>query len=228
MMIAFFIFSALVSKSFAGFCNDHLQPKAVLSVANEDGAFKQKFIQKFEALVPTLHFQLARPSDVPALQKFINRVRGTFIESGATLNQVFDDDLEHMDETYLNSQSTLFIITDRNHEIVGSGGFARTKNDEAELRKIYFDPSLHGTRAGNEGKTLGKLWIASLTQLAQDLGIQRIWLQNHINLARATSIYRGLGYEDFTPPKEIVGTLSLGDYWFLEINHLQTWKYITQ
>ena len=177
--------------------------------------FKSVFLTPFTRSHPELRFREATPADVPALQTLINTVRAEFIDQGETLENVFDDDLTLFHANFSNSQSTLMIISDPSGKILGSGGFARTGENEVELRKIYFDPSLRGNR-------LGYAWVESLVKLAKDLGNERIWLVNHHNLAQATSIYRGIGFTDFNPSYSLTKKLPLSDYWFLDLN-LKTW-----
>ncbi len=201
------------------FANNHAVPWSFCNAAAKDDAIapaiKRNFLAHFNQHFSHLHFRDATPSDLPVLQPFINSVRNEFIAQGDKLDVVFDDDLARLDEVFRNNESALFVMTQDESKIVGSGGFARTAPREVELRKIYLDPSQRGTQ-------LGKSWVRSLISLAKALGNKRMWLYNHRNLTRATDIYKKEGFKVFTPTADIAKGLNVDDYWFMELN-LDDW-----
>lgn len=162
-----------------------------------------------------LEFRFATSADHTELQTMITRVRMEFIKDHSQLENTFDSDLVSIDESYNQNESQLFVITNSEGRILGSGGFFRTSAVSAEIRKIYFSKEIRG-------KKLSQPWFDFIASQAEATGVERLWLVNHHDLSDATRLYFKEGFELFVPDRSEYSVPLTKYYYFQRQNRKRT------
>jgi RimJ/RimL family protein N-acetyltransferase len=96
-----------------------------------------------------------------------------------------DDDLLKIEEVYGGPGTTFRVLLDR-ERVVGTIAVKRKSDEEAELKRVFLDPSLWG-------KGYGKKLILWSRDWAQEGGYQRLRFWSDQLFARAHAIYLYLG-----------------------------------
>jgi putative acetyltransferase len=80
-----------------------------------------------------------------------------------------------------------FVVAYLDDEPIGCGAVRRLDATTAELKRMYVDPTLRG-------RGVGRALVEALEREARLLGATRVVLETGTRLARAVSLYEGMGY----------------------------------
>src|ERR1051325_6158620 len=127
----------------------------------------------------------ALPADGDAIRAL---VRETLAEFGFDLEtNGVDADLADIREAYQHDGGVFRVLVDDAGVIVGCGGLHPLDASTAELRKMYFRPSVRG-------RGLGRQLLDELVGAARANGFERIVLETASNLSDAIRLYQKFGF----------------------------------
>lgn len=125
------------------------------------------------------------PMDAPELQPIIE---GLFGEYAARYGDYFAKDAEvELNEWYLPPQG-LFLVLERDGEIIATGAYKPFDAQTAEIKRIWTQRNLR--QQGLAGRMM-----QALEQRASLAGYQRIFLTTGFRQPEAVKLYLSLGYE---------------------------------
>jgi putative acetyltransferase len=105
-----------------------------------------------------------------------------------------DADLDDVPRSYQDRGGAFRVIEDDAGVIVGCGGLYPIEQDIAELRKMYFRPTIRG-------QGLGRRLLDDLIAEARGRKFQRIELETASNLTAAIALYQRAGFVETKGPK---------------------------
>ena len=127
----------------------------------------------------------AQPSDGDAIRSV---VRDTLAEFGFDLEtNGVDADLEDIAAAYQHDGGVFRVLVDDTETIVGCGGLYPMSSHTAELRKMYFRPTVRGH---GHGRAL----LEELVTAGRAHGFHRIVLETASNLTDAIRLYQKFGF----------------------------------
>ncbi|WPO97284.1 GNAT family N-acetyltransferase [Enterobacter sp. C2] len=125
------------------------------------------------------------PMDAPELQPIIE---GLFGEYAARYGDYFSKDAEvELNEWYLPPQG-LFLVLERDGEIIATGAYKPFDAQTAEIKRIWTQRTLR--QQGLAGRMM-----QALEQRASLAGYRRIFLTTGFRQPEAVKLYLSLGYE---------------------------------
>ena len=125
------------------------------------------------------------PMDAPELQPIIE---GLFGEYAARYGDYFSKDAEvELNEWYLPPQG-LFLVLERDGEIIATGAYKPFDEQTAEIKRIWTQRALR--QQGLAGRMM-----QALEQRASLAGYRRIFLTTGFRQPEAVKLYLSLGYE---------------------------------
>lgn len=125
------------------------------------------------------------PMDAPELQPIIE---GLFGEYAARYGDYFSKDAEvELNEWYLPPQG-LFLVLERDGEIIATGAYKPFDEQTAEIKRIWTQRTLR--QQGLAGRMM-----QALEQRAALAGYRRIFLTTGFRQPEAVKLYLSLGYE---------------------------------
>ncbi|WP_312226690.1 GNAT family N-acetyltransferase [Pseudescherichia sp.] len=125
------------------------------------------------------------PMDAPELQPIIE---GLFGEYAARYGDYFSKDAEvELNEWYLPPQG-LFLVLERDGEIIATGAYKPFDEQTAEIKRIWTQRNLR--QQGLAGRMM-----QALEQRASLAGYRRIFLTTGFRQPEAVKLYLSLGYE---------------------------------
>ncbi len=125
------------------------------------------------------------PMDAPELQPIIE---GLFGEYAARYGDYFSKDAEvELNEWYLPPQG-LFLVLERDGEIIATGAYKPFDEQTAEIKRIWTQRTLR--QQGLAGRMM-----QALEQRASLAGYRRIFLTTGFRQPEAVKLYLSLGYE---------------------------------
>ena len=125
------------------------------------------------------------PMDAPELQPIIE---GLFGEYAARYGDYFSKDAEvELNEWYLPPQG-LFLVLERDGEIIATGAYKPFDEQTAEIKRIWTQRNLR--QQGLAGRMM-----QALEQRAALAGYRRIFLTTGFRQPEAVKLYLSLGYE---------------------------------
>lgn len=125
------------------------------------------------------------PMDAPELQPIIE---GLFGEYAARYGDYFSKDAEvELNEWYLPPQG-LFLVLERDGEIIATGAYKPFDEETAEIKRIWTHRALR--QQGLAGRMM-----QALEQRASLAGYRRIFLTTGFRQPEAVKLYLSLGYE---------------------------------
>lgn len=125
------------------------------------------------------------PMDAPELQPIIE---GLFGEYAARYGDYFSKDAEvELNEWYLPPQG-LFLVLERDGEIIATGAYKPLDEQTAEIKRIWTQRTLR--QQGLAGRMM-----QALEQRASLAGYRRIFLTTGFRQPEAVKLYLSLGYE---------------------------------
>jgi len=125
------------------------------------------------------------PMDAPELQPIIE---GLFGEYAARYGDYFSKDAEvELNEWYLPPQG-LFLVLERDGEIIATGAYKPFDEQTAEIKRIWTQGTLR--QQGLAGRMM-----QALEQRASLAGYRRIFLTTGFRQPEAVKLYLSLGYE---------------------------------
>ncbi|POU02086.1 GNAT family N-acetyltransferase [Escherichia sp. ESNIH1] len=125
------------------------------------------------------------PMDAPELQPIIE---GLFGEYAARYGDYFAKDAEvELNEWYLPPQG-LFLVLERDGEIIATGAYKPFDAQTAEIKRIWTQRTLR--QQGLAGRMM-----QALEQRASLVGYRRIFLTTGFRQPEAVKLYLSLGYE---------------------------------
>ncbi len=84
------------------------------------------------------------------------------------------------------------LLNETDHKISGIGCLKKSKDEYAEIKRMYVRPEFRG-------KGLGKLILTNLIESARDIGYKYIRLDSTRFMKEAHSLYRSMGFKDIEP-----------------------------
>lgn len=125
----------------------------------------------------------------PAAAELQPIITGLFGEYAARYGDYFSSQNEvEQDEWFLPAQGGLFIVLERDAEIIAMGAYKRYDAQTAELKRIW-------TRADLRRQGLALLILQELERRALRAGYQRVWLTTGFRQPEAVRLYIGHGYQ---------------------------------
>ena len=131
-----------------------------------------------------LYYRKATNADGEQIRKIVFdtlAAYGLVIDPAATDVDLFDIEQYYPDGTF-------WVLVDDNDTIKGSFALYRVDQYTAEIRKMYFDPSIRG-------KGLGTWAIHFLTKEAKEMNYQTLTLETASVLKEAISLYKKTGFK---------------------------------
>lgn len=129
-------------------------------------------------------FRDAQPGDEAAVQQL---VRTVLVEYGLSPDRGrLDTDLEDLHANYI-APGGAFRILMQDGALVGCGGLYPVDAQTAEVRKMYFVPSIRG-------RGLGRQLLDDLITRARDKGFAKVILQTASPLKEAQALYLRAGF----------------------------------
>lgn len=132
--------------------------------------------------------------DNPLVANIIRTVMTEFGAVGSGFS-IMDPEVDQMFEAYGSPRSIYFVI-EHNGSVLGGGGIAPLVGgtaEIAELKKMYFLPSLRGLGLGRQ---LMELLIAHATEL----GFQRLYIETLCSMSAANRLYQASGFTPLEGP----------------------------
>ena len=130
------------------------------------------------------YFREVSPED-PALQPILN---GLFAEYEALYGDYFSSQQEEEQTAWYLPPHGLFIVLERDGEIIASGAFKPFDTETAELKRIW-------TRRDLRRQGLAQLILQELEQRARRAGYRRVYLTTGFRQPAAVRLYTGYGYQ---------------------------------
>ena len=133
---------------------------------------------------PGLYYRKATNTDGEHVRKIVFdalEAYGLAIDAAATDVDLFDIEQYYPDGTF-------WVLVDDNDTIKGSFALYRVDQYTAELRKMYFDPSIRG-------KGLGTWAMHFLNKAAKEMNYQTLTLETASVLKEAISLYKKTGFK---------------------------------
>jgi putative acetyltransferase len=131
-------------------------------------------------------------ADGDAIRAVVSETLAEFgfdVEPGAV-----DADLADVPRSYQDKGGVFRVIEDDAGDVVGCGGLYPMEKGVAELRKMYFRPSIRG-------QGLGRRLLDDLIAEAHRLRFERIELETASNLETAIALYQRAGFVETDGPK---------------------------
>jgi putative acetyltransferase len=101
--------------------------------------------------------------------------------------QDVDEELADLSVTYGGADNVVLLVRDDDGDAVGVAGVKRFDERDAELKRMYLDPSARGS---GSGRALAEAAIAE----ARSRGYRRLLLDTVARLTTAIAIYESLGF----------------------------------
>jgi GNAT superfamily N-acetyltransferase len=122
---------------------------------------------------------LAAPDAARLIAALNAELTATFPEPGATHFS--------LSGAQLGVGDGAFVVAYRDDMAVGCGAVRRLDEANAELKRMYVDPSLRG-------RGIGRALVEALEREARLLGVTRMVLETGTRLAPAIKLYEAMGY----------------------------------
>ena len=122
---------------------------------------------------------------------------------------IHDPEVSCMFDSYNNSTSAYFVLTE-NGRVIGGGGIAPLTGgdkDTCELRKMYF---LSEARGHGHGQEMLEICLGR----AKEMGYKRCYLETLENMNQAKRLYERSGFVKLSAPMGATGHFSC-DAWYL-------------
>lgn len=179
-------------------CNNQLasmQVENALALLNqEEQALVKKGLQLYAKTLSQLRKQQAftiRPIEAKDDLQVAKIIRTTIMEYGANGegSSIHDPEVDHMSQAYNSDRAAFFVIC-KGEQVLGCGGIAPLKGEEAricELQKMYFLPELRG-------KGLGKKLLRLCLNTAREIGFKQCYLETIEEMWQANALYKKMGF----------------------------------
>jgi len=133
---------------------------------------------------PGLYYRKATNTDGESIRKIVFSALASYglvIDPAATDVDLFDIEKYYPEDTF-------WTLVDAEDNVLGSFALYRIDQSKAEIRKMYFDPSIRG-------KGLGTWAMQFLMKKAKALGYQTLTLETASVLKEAISLYTKMGFQ---------------------------------
>ena len=146
----------------------------------------------------TWHIRPIDPRDDARVASLIrDTLTDTEFDCGGPGFALHDAEVDRMHANYQGADRRYYVV-ELDGEVQGCGGFAPLDQAPegrriAEVRKMYFDPSLRGRGAGR----------ALLARILDDMrraGFDEVYLETSSRMARARALYERFGFDELTEP----------------------------
>ncbi len=135
-----------------------------------------------------------RPWQTKDRQQVASLIHQVLTEHGLSWDpRQADIDVIDVEKYYEKGQ---FWVLECADSLVGTGAYYARSPKIAEIRKMYFLPSIRGLG-------LGRRLLQALEQDAHQRGYQEAWIETSTLLARAILLYEGAGYERVMESPEV-------------------------
>lgn len=127
----------------------------------------------------------AVPADGGAIRSIVSE---TLAEFGFDLESTgIDADLDDIQRSYQRAGGSFRVLVDDQDTVVGCGGIYPLDGRTAELRKMYFRPTVRGLGFGRQ-------LLIDLIAAAKARGFERVELETASNLTAAIRLYESFGF----------------------------------
>jgi putative acetyltransferase len=153
-----------------------------------------KALFKITPMKHELRLRAIAPNDCVQIAKII---RQSLVEYGANKAGFAWQDpcLDDLYSFYQNLHGNYFVIVDELNGVWGGAGFSQfaDSTEQAELQKMYLDPSVRG-------KGFGRKLIQLIEHEARKMGYNSMYIESYFTMTEALSLYACEGYTGLESP----------------------------